>query len=85
MFDFYRIFTVLITITGTHEISVHIVEYILEKNESSETALIYKQVMVDIEQQMIKQVHINLVIFLSISENIVRRNQSVPMMVTRII
>ena len=56
------IYTVLATIIGTHEISVQNVECLLEK-KFSVTFLVYFQFIVDKEQQVIKQVYINLVIF----------------------
>ena len=58
--------TVLVIIIDTHKISVHDVEYLLKQkipNKSSEVVLVYWQLMIDIEQQMIKQVYINLVLF----------------------
>ena len=78
---FSRWFTV--TFIGNHEISVDHVEYLLKKNESYETTLVYWQLISDKELLMIKQqVHINLVIFLFISEYI-EKNERVPIILTR--
>ena len=51
-----KVYTVLITIIATYEISVYNVEYLLKKTKkkSREIALVSWKVMADKEQQMIR-------------------------------
>ena len=73
--------TVLVTI----EILVHNVEYLEKtKNKSSESALVFWQLMVGKEQQMIKQVYINLVIF-HLYLKIWQKHERMPVMMIRIL
>ena len=67
------IYIVLVTIIDSNEISICYVEYLLKKNWIHRNCFGLLKIMVDKQQQMMKEVYMNLVLFLFIPEDIIKK------------